>query len=876
MISLSCIPPRMPNLFSFRWLLSLSLCTVLGAVENLPEAFYERPGLEEMPRIDYASLPVVDVKDLGALGDGKQIANPFFEEAVAKLQEQGGGVLFIPKGVYHFEMDESNPASMIRAYGKSKPGNIWHPGGENGLENIHFVGEGVESVLEFEFTETLPYYAFHANALMITKGKNVSLRDLSLTQTPFNRQRRGGDVKTGNTFRTMKSDGVQLVNVYVDQGDLGVGFFYSRDVWVVDCDIRNTRADNVKVDNCDDVTVAYNYMEEPMDDNTSMIYYKQHRDTPSRGYHFLFNTLIGPGFGRGFIMAGEDVDVVGNWIERTYGNGIASYGLLRDYRVIGNTMVRTGLAARPDNPRPHQSLAHYSSSLKVWDKGGVVSGNGIYGAEGIGMLINPMEDSAIRDNRVEESRSEPLVFAKGKNSEGVDFLNLTVQDNVWIDGGDPIRLEGSFEDSVVENNSVSSSPIDAGSGEAVVEGFVVEPIQPEYFDVYAFAREATEYTDFDAPTEEEILGSIGATVVNVRDHGALGDGVHNDTESFQAALDALPVEGGTLYVPEGVYRIAPMDEFASFPYTKIRQHIRIAQRDNLRIQGDGKESRLVFESFDHQGIRFIGCKNAVVQDLMLTTDKSAPLRRNRALLDFSGCRGVLAQNVSTEAGAGPAILLDTVDGGRVTGSRIKNSGQYGIRIQASCQVALEGNEIIGTRDSAIHIDSYGSILRDSDYVTVSNNRIDGTVEGAGIVPISGKVLIADNELINTYLSGVYVYQPGMGWAMNELTVRGNLFQNCGHHIAHSAIHFGTPLRRGDRGRVMIEENRFEDIPHNGIHVTFGRSMIWGPQGFYSFTVRNNTFEKLNGKECWIDIQSHNPGKDDDIRISHLDVENPSL
>lgn len=44
---------------------------------------------------------------------------------------------------------------------------------------------------------------------------------------------------------------------------------------------------------------------------------------------------------------------------------------------------------------------------------------------------------------------------------------------------------------------------------------------------------------------------------NVRDFNAFGDGVHDDTPSFTAAIACLP-QGGTLYVPSGVYAITPI------------------------------------------------------------------------------------------------------------------------------------------------------------------------------------------------------------------------------------------------------------------------------------------------------------------------------
>lgn len=44
---------------------------------------------------------------------------------------------------------------------------------------------------------------------------------------------------------------------------------------------------------------------------------------------------------------------------------------------------------------------------------------------------------------------------------------------------------------------------------------------------------------------------------DVRDHGAAGDGQQDDTKALQAAIDALPAEGGAVHVPDGRYLIDP-------------------------------------------------------------------------------------------------------------------------------------------------------------------------------------------------------------------------------------------------------------------------------------------------------------------------------
>lgn len=49
--------------------------------------------------------------------------------------------------------------------------------------------------------------------------------------------------------------------------------------------------------------------------------------------------------------------------------------------------------------------------------------------------------------------------------------------------------------------------------------------------------------------------SIGTGYVNVRNFGAMGNGVTDDTAAFQAAINALPASGGTVVVPTGTYMI---------------------------------------------------------------------------------------------------------------------------------------------------------------------------------------------------------------------------------------------------------------------------------------------------------------------------------
>jgi parallel beta-helix repeat protein len=108
--------------------------------------------------------------------------------------------------------------------------------------------------------------------------------------------------------------------------------------------------------------------------------------------------------------------------------------------------------------------------------------------------------------------------------------------------------------------------------------------------------------------------SSGGTVINVRDKGAKGDGVHDDTSAFQAAVDALPSSGGTVTVPSGNYiidamrsvnlrsnmllQLAPDATLTAIPNNSPRSHvIKVWNANNVRITG----GRIVGERNEHSG-----------------------------------------------------------------------------------------------------------------------------------------------------------------------------------------------------------------------------------------------------------------------------------
>ena len=78
---------------------------------------------------------------------------------------------------------------------------------------------------------------------------------------------------------------------------------------------------------------------------------------------------------------------------------------------------------------------------------------------------------------------------------------------------------------------------------------------------------------------------IDGAVVNVKDFGATGDGVTNDTVAVQAAIDSLAATGGTVFFPTGEYRIARNIG------TNDRWGVKVVN-SNITLAGTGSGSKL--------------------------------------------------------------------------------------------------------------------------------------------------------------------------------------------------------------------------------------------------------------------------------------------
>ena len=447
-------------------------------IPNLPDSFYQRPGLSAMPRIDYASMQVANVRDHGAHGDGVTADNAAFDAAVDALGAQGG-VVYVPPGRYLFT-------------GTGKP-NFW----SRTLNNIHIVGEGEKSVIVFQHPGLSdPAYSF-VTGWGFPNATNMSVRALSLTWTPYCLMR---DSNGLYAISMGSAQGAQFIGVLLDQGQPGLWCNQGSGYWVVDCVVRNIAADAIHFDSISESTAAYNYVEHVYDDGVANVTNTFTAPDPATltNVHFLSNTVVTVPWGRGVTLGGKGQVTENNWVEATNSAGIFSTvgifggspsGTLYDSLVRDNTVVRGNLAQRDDNAFYKFGTGGYDGALAVMDQlqGITIDSNHLYGSEtnaitlGIdGWFVAKASDITIKDNDIQGTTAAGVHMVAGGTVDGIAITGNSILDTA----GASIQVDGTFTDTSSGGNHVSIAPAVTGSVSGDFSGFTVVGTPPRYHDIY--------------------------------------------------------------------------------------------------------------------------------------------------------------------------------------------------------------------------------------------------------------------------------------------------------------------------------------------------------------------------------------------------------
>ncbi|HZC25729.1 MAG TPA: right-handed parallel beta-helix repeat-containing protein, partial [Actinopolymorphaceae bacterium] len=754
------------------------------------------------------------------------------------------------------------------------------------MSNIHFVGEGESSIIQFEnpgissatdYNSKFPYtqgWAFPAPT-------NISLRGLAFTWNPIFMLRDG---RPWYTLVIDAGDGAQLIGLLVDGGQPGLWIPGGRDKWAVDCVVRNTAADAIHFQGATDSVGAYNYVENANDDGLAN--FTNTLDTPDTtkigNVRFAYNTVLLSGWGRGLTFGGSDQTMDHNWVEAQVEAGIytdvgifdgAPPAALINAVARDNTLVRTNLAQREDNFFFGFGTGGYQGAIAVRDEvqSMRIERNQIYGSGVHGMTFGiegwrPLDGSALvlSDNRLESELGAGVRFISTAAADGVEIEGNRIIDT----GAASVLVEGALHGVETADNKVTTAPSVSGTVDGDFSGFTVVDDKPAYRDVYHDFRVAPDETGWEtAPTRAGLARP--AAVADVGAFGARGDGRTNDTAAFNRALDSLPARGGVLRIPAGHFVLRPVPGHDTFPYTRIRHHLLVTGRDNVHIEGAGDSSVLVFTSPEHQGIRFIGVGNSSISAVRLELATQRPLRRNRALLELSGVRSSVVEDVTVVGSSGPGILVDSSRLVAVRNATVRAAGTHGVEVAASRQVLVETCTINDARDNGLFLGWLGSIACAPQFVRLAGNTVSSTREGGGITLIGGdQVVVSGNQIGGTYLAGIYLYSRCGNFPHRRIEVSGNTLTgtNTGRlSYTPGAIALQSLQRGRSSADVLVADNAVRQTPYAGIWVGGPTPLGTKLADLQRLEIRGNDITDAGGQP--LDISDAQRGHIDELVIT---------
>jgi parallel beta-helix repeat protein len=321
-------------------------------------------------------------------------------------------------------------------------------------------------------------------------------------------------------------------------------------------------------------------------------------------------------------------------------------------------------------------------------------------------------------------------------------------------------------------------------------------------------------------------------VVNVKNTGAKGDGVTNDTAAIQTAINQVAGTGGTVYVPDGIYMIDSVTmlflksnmtfnmstgaTLRAIPNNAVNFNIiRINFISNVNViggtlQGERYQHLVTTGEFG-MGLAIYGSSNVVVEGVTsrdnwgdgfyLGTSNPTNItfcavtsnNNRRQGMSIITANGVVVKNSTFENtnGTVPASGIDiepevndTVNNVQILNSQFLNNDQSGVLVTLNpaynrksfiTNITINGNNMTGNDQHFYNANPEGGIvLLNVSGVTVTNNAIYNDVkDGIHLATSANTNTITANTVTDNRLYGIHIDTGATNNIINNNSARGN-------------------------------------------------------------------------------------------------------
>jgi polygalacturonase len=285
-----------------------------------------------------------------------------------------------------------------------------------------------------------------------------------------------------------------------------------------------------------------------------------------------------------------------------------------------------------------------------------------------------------------------------------------------------------------------------------------------------------------------VFAQAGGKVTNVKEFGAKGDGIKNDSPAVQAAIQAVADGGGKIYFPTGTYIVSDLviknRSGLSFMGDKRNSVIKLApgapriatvtDSDNLTI------TNLAFDAngiVSYGGVAFYAVRHVRIENTWFFDSAPKPIG-SPDRYSF-----VFGKGVSPSEDI--RIVSNTID-------------DLQLEVDHSKGVVIEGNTVTrAVKTAGIGIFSIGDNAIAEDYLITRNKVVDPMAAGfsVGIDPPTNnnctfrRITIANNQVIRRTTSG---YGLRIGTPNNAQKTTGNIFEDIVIKDNHIWVEKGAP------------------------------------------------------------------------------------
>jgi hypothetical protein len=331
--------------------------------------------------------------------------------------------------------------------------------------------------------------------------------------------------------------------------------------------------------------------------------------------------------------------------------------------------------------------------------------------------------------------------------------------------------------------------------------------------------------------------------VSVKDFGAVGDGVTDDTVAIQAAIDAT---GGGLFFPEGTYAVTPVsgqnycllidaktihlygnNSTISMATTDVKQALRIQDSNNFVVSGLSFVGSGTNGSDGGQGLlQLYQCDNVVIENCIIKNS-------NCDGLAMALCLNITVSNCIFDNCSKSSLYLNLSTGASLSGNIIKNIGGHLV----SSTIVGAGVQISGNTDCSV----IGNSIIDGLGMGILCNQSGTTAPKRNI--ISGNTVKGITNPTNTNVSsGIRLSNSATDKACATV-VEGNFAQGCSVYNFYIENHNGAKISdntsvESDRSGFVI--STVSDVTfQNNTAINTNTSNTSGQHAFYLINSASN-------------------------------------